>query len=144
MKKVICVFALCASAAGQTLISPAYSSARVQSLTVAIARTEGFYSKNSKPGRLHNPGDLKHGGQYIRYRNDADGFAALRAQLLRIVQGTSRAYTLDMSIRQMARRYATAAAWPRNVARILHTSETTTLRAWLCGGDLDQPPVLEF
>jgi hypothetical protein len=144
LKSTIVWLLLCVAASAQVLITPAFSSQRVDALAVAIARTEGFYAGRTKPARLHNPGDLKHNGQYIRYRNDADGFAALRAQLVRIVQGQSRAYSLDMSIRQMARHYATSALWPRNVARVLGISETTTLRAWLCNGDLDIPPVLGF
>jgi len=111
---------------------------------VAIARTEGFYAHKSKPARLHNPGDLKANGQYIRYRNDADGFAALREQLIKILNGQSRAYRLDMSLRQMARLYATSPLWPKNVAKILGVPENVSLRTYLCGGDVDMPPALQF
>lgn len=144
MKSSLTVMLLCMAASAQTLVSPAYNSERVDALAHAIARTEGFYAHGSKPARLHNPGDLKRAGNYIKFANDATGFAALRAQIVKILNGQSHAYRLDMSIRQMARLYATSPLWPKNVAKILGVPQTASLRSYLCGGNLDAPPVLVF
>lgn len=144
MKSTVMMFVLCVAASAQVLVAPAYSSARVDQLANAIARSEGFYAKGSKPARMHNPGDLKTDGNYRRFRTDKDGFAALTGQIERIIQGRSKAYVLDMTIRQMARKYASSPTWPKNVAKILGVDERTTLRAWLCNGALDTAPVLQF
>ena len=144
MKSSLVVIVLCAAAHAQTLLAPAYSSSRVDALARAIAKTEGFYAHGSKPARLHNPGDLKRNGKYIKFASDAAGFTALRGQLIKILNGQSRAYRLDMSIRQMARLYATSPLWPKNVTKILGVPENVSLRAYLCGGDVDVAPVLQF
>lgn len=145
MKSTVAVFVLCLAASAQVLVAPAYSTARVDALANAIARTEGFYARGSKPARMHNPGDLKQNGQYRRFRTDKDGFAALTSQIVRVIEGRSQAYTLDMSIRQVARKYASSPLWPRNVAAILGVDERTTLRSWLCNGSIiDVGPQFQF
>lgn len=144
MKSTVMMFILCVAASAQVLVAPAYSSSRVDQLANAVARAEGFYVKGSKPARMHNPGDLKTDGNYRHFRTDKAGFEALTGQIVRVIEGRSKAYTLNMSIRQMARKYASSPTWPKNVAKILGVPETTTLRAWLCAGELDTPPQIEF
>jgi hypothetical protein len=139
------LFLLCTAASAQTLASPAYSTARVDQLAHAIGSSEGFYQRGTKPARLHNPGDIRGAdGHYKVFASDADGFAALRAQIVRVITGNSKHYNLDMSIKRVGMRYAGAAIWSKNVARKLGVPESATLRSYLCGGDLDQPPVLVF
>jgi hypothetical protein len=120
-------------------------------LATAIARAEGFgASKKNIPTRYHNPGDIrasrgvhypgqaglnKHG--YVIFRDDKAGWAALEDQLNRIVTGESRFYTVNDSLQQMARKYATSRTWVRNVAHILGVTPGTSL--WQI---LDVPPVV--
>src|ERR1035437_2316224 len=69
---------------------PSLASDRLQDLSHAIARAEGFYTRRTIPNRLHNPGDLRtvrgyrYPGQigtsrrgYAIFRGDREGFAAL-------------------------------------------------------------------
>jgi hypothetical protein len=107
------------------------ASDRVQDLTRAIARAEGFYVKGTLPNRNHNPGDLRavrvrFSGQigtdrrgYAIFRNDRAGFAALTHQLEKIMAGESRNYTVNMTIKQLGRKYAESSVWARTVSRIL-------------------------
>lgn len=120
--------------------TPTYSTARVQQLAAAIGHAEGFGKAKAKPTRNHNPGDLKTLGKYRVFRTDAEGWAALQAQIVRVLLGHSRAYTLETSINLMGRRYAGSPLWARNVAKRLGVPGTTTLRDYLCNGDLDVPP----
>lgn len=136
-----------ATAHGQQAVSiavPAYSTARVDALMHAIGDAEGFGVKGAKPTRLNNPGDLKQVDTYIHFRTKAEGWAALRAQLVRIIAGQSKHYTLDMTIQQMGVRYAGSRVWARNVARSLNVSPSTKLADFLCNGDLDVPPQVQF
>ena len=143
-------------APAQTVTRPAYSSARLNSLTVAIGTAEGFGLKGALPTRYHNPGDLKGRpdmfgavragkGGHLVFKNDAAGKAALQLQLGLVLTGRSKHYTLDMTLEQMARRYAKNwRNWSRYVARMLGVSPKVTLRDYLCEGDVDVPPEVSF
>jgi hypothetical protein len=116
---------LCGTASAQAVPE------RVDALSLAIGKAEGFAVHGSKPARNHNPGDLVAHSHYRVFRTDAEGYEALRDQLYKIAEGKSKVYTLDMTIRRMGKRYAGSPAWSRNIARTLHISEDTTLSAWL-------------
>ena len=108
----------------------------------AIAAAEGFGVPNAIPTRYHNPGDIKFvagykypgqigigKGGHVIFRNDAAGWAALNHQVHKILDGTSRHYNLDMTLRQIGKKYAENwRVWSNYVARELHCPPTTTLR----------------
>lgn len=111
-----------------------------QALARAIARAEGFYAPGSKPQRFHNPGDIRasrgvhYDGQistdrqgYVIFRRDADGWAALEDQIQRILDGSSRFYSVNNTLRQLAKRYATSPTWAKNVASALRCEPTAPL-----------------
>ncbi len=118
---------------------------RVQEFAQAVAKAEGFGIKGTVPTRYHNPGDFRilkghsmpgqvgrnqHG--YVIFKNDAAGWAALENQINLVLQGRSKAYTADMPITKIAKRYATGwQLWSKNVAKNLHVSPNTTLRAFV-------------
>lgn len=109
----------------------------------AIARTEGFYHRGTLPNRLHNPGDLRssrrdvYPGQvglrrgYVVFSSDRWGWAALYAQIQRVIDGASTKYTLDMTFAHIARVYAASPQWPRTLCKILNISPQLTLREYL-------------
>jgi len=114
---------------------------RIDLFVHAIARAEGFYQYGSIPNRCHNPGDLKGTrfpgevglcrGGHARFRNDAAGWAALRHQIEKSLAGESTFYRQDMTLAQVARRYAAnSALWARNVARNLGVTPSTTLQEY--------------
>lgn len=129
---------------------PAYPADRVEGLAKAIAHAEGFYQRGTIPARYHNPGDIKAvpgvkypgqvrigKGQHIVFRTDADGWAALRHQIDVILRGQSAHYTLDMTLNQVSRRYAANwRNWARYVGHVLGVPPSTTLRDYLCGGEI--------
>lgn len=147
VREIFIIFAMmlfiAACAHGQQVV-PGYSSHRVDALAQAIGRAEGFGLRGAKPTRLHNPGDLRQYGVYRHFRTDAEGWAALRAQVVRVLAGESRQYRLDMTIAQMGRRYAGSPLWAANVAKYLRVPGSTTLEEFLCNGDLDVPPVVVY
>lgn len=125
MKTLLTVLLLAANAWG-------FAPSRTQTLANAIARAEGFYVKGSLPNRLHNPGDIRahrnehYPGQvgltrngYVVFRNNAAGWTALRHQIAKIAEGTSKHYNVNMTLRQLGKRYATSPTWVRNVSRSL-------------------------
>lgn len=140
---LITVASLARRASAQESVMPSRDvfSEGIRDFAVAIATAEGFYIRGTIPQRLNNPGDLKassvpsigkdaHG--HLEFRSAADGWLALHRQLQLIVEGRSRVYTLDMTIAQMAARYAEgSAAWSANVTRVLGVPATTKLRALL-------------
>lgn len=161
MKRTIIALTLLAAAAlapaqEVTVVTPAYSSDRLARLSVAIGAAEGFGMQGALPTRYHNPGDLKGRpemwgairtgkGGHLVFRTDADGEAALRRQLMLVLQGRSKVYTLDMTLDRVARRYAANSNnWARYVSKVLGVPSRTTLRDFLCTGELDNPPVLHF
>src|SRR5689334_12326849 len=87
----------------------------------AIAKEEGFFVPNSVPQRAHNPGDLTdegdvgfgtvetkgpHGAKITIYGTDADGWAALYRKVRRMLSGASHTYTLDMTVMEVALKWA--------------------------------------
>jgi hypothetical protein len=121
-----------------------------QKLAHAIAKAEGFGARNSKPTRLHNPGDIRarrgnaYPGQvgvdkqgYAIFKTDRAGWAALDAQIDKIVTGASRFYSVNSTLRQLGRGYATSSIWARNVAKNLGVTADTSLF-----DILDVPPVI--
>ena len=118
-----------------------YSSS-IRRMAEAIAYAEGFYAAGTPiPKRLNNPGDLKRSSVpnvgtdaagHLEFATIADGWEALHRQLQLIVDGRSRVYTLDMTIAQMAAKYAEGSTqWAANVSRRLGVGDSTTLRAVL-------------
>jgi len=119
-------------------------------LARAIAKAEGFGVLGSKPSRLHNPGDIRsrkqhaYPGQigldrqgYVIFKNDRAGWAALEGQIDRIAAGDSKFYSANMTLRQLARRYATSPTWVKNVAKNLGVTPNASLFEIL-----DVPPVI--
>lgn len=144
MKPLLCILWVSIFAHSQTVTVPTYSSQRVDALVHAIAHAEGFGIPHALPTRCHNPGDLKSHAHYRYFRTDAAGFQALTGQIVLIIEGRSRNYTLDMTIKQLARKYASSARWAKNVSTSLGVPKTTTLRTWLCNGNVDVPPQIKF
>lgn len=90
------------------LASAAVRADDVDDLSEVIARLEGWGRAGSLVRRLHNPGALAYARQrhanaadqgYARFRNDADGWAALRRDLAKKIR---RGLTID----QIARRWS--------------------------------------
>lgn len=125
-------------------VVPTYSSQRVDALVKAVGRAEGFGVPGAKPTRFRNPGDLKQDGHYRHFPTAQAGFTALTGQIVRIIEGRSKAYTLRTTIKQMGDRYAGSPRWAANVSKMLNVPASTTLGQFLCGGDLDVPPVVQF
>jgi len=138
VRLLVVIVILAASALGQT-----------QTLAAAIAKAEGFYQVGSLPRRLHNPGDLKGccyfrqvgnaKGGWAKFRNDADGWAALNRQLEKIVLGESRCYSVNMTLREMGRKYAGSRRWSDNISHNLGVTPETALFEIL-----NVPPVVEI
>ena len=108
----------------------------------AIARAEGFHVPDSVPARAHNPGDLTDdgdiglgviqtsgpaGAKITIYATDEDGWNALYAKVRRILNGASHVYTLDLTIMEMALKYAGSTDWAFNVAKSLGVDTRMTL-----------------
>lgn len=116
---------------------------QVSTLAQAIARTEGFYVKGTLPNRLHNPGDIRstrrdaYPGQvglnknhYVVFRSDRWGWAALEAQIQKVVDGTSSIYTQEMTFAQIAKRYASSPQWPKTLCKIIGVTPATTFQEY--------------
>ena len=102
----------------------------------AIARAEGFGVPKAIPTTCHNPGDVKvvRGWQYpgqvgvckgghVRFRNDTYGWAALRHQVEKMTDGTSRVYRPSMTFREVARLYAgNSKPWVRIITTMLEVT----------------------
>ena len=119
-------------------------------LLEAIAKAEGFGVRGTLPTRYHNPGDIraskgvhypgqvginKHG--YVIFKNDAAGWAAMQNQLDKILNGESKFYSVNMTLRQLAKKYATSPIWVKNVAKNLNVTPNMTLAEIL-----DVPPAV--
>src|SRR5579859_5530391 len=106
------------------------SADRVDKLAYAISRAEGFGLRGTIPTRYHNPGDIKvvrgvrfpgqrgiGKGGHVIFRTDVDGWAALKNQIVKMANGNSSFYNPDMTIMQVARKYATNhRPWAKRVA----------------------------
>lgn len=118
----------------------------IDAFSDAIAYAEGFYVAGSRPARNNNPGDLTQAlgagavvgmdGPFVVYASAADGWADLKLQVQKMLDGTSRYYNASMSILEIAERYTAtqAAEWAANVAGRLGVSVDSTLNALI--GDL--------
>jgi hypothetical protein len=114
----------------------------VDDVAHAIAKTEGFRVAGTLPSRLHNPGDIRsrlphaYAGQvglyhgYVVFKNDKFGWAALHAQIQRVIDGTSRQYDQSMTFGQIARVYAADPKWGKTVCKILKISPATTFQEY--------------
>ena len=133
MKTIITLVLLTASVVAHALTP-------TQKLAHAIAKAEGFGARNAKPTRLHNPGDIRalrgnaYSGQigvdrqgYAIFKTDRAGWSALEAQIDKIVAGVSRFYSVNSTLRQLGRGYATSSIWARNVAKNLGVTPDTSL-----------------
>jgi len=120
-------------------------SEKVDALAHAIGKAEGFGVKGAVPTRYHNPGDIRtfkkgvrYPGQigvnrqgYVIFKNDAAGFAALRSNLTKMAAGESKYYGRNMTIKSVAKLYATKwRTWSKNVSHNLGVEPSTTLKAY--------------
>lgn len=115
----------------------------VHKMADAIARTEGFYQRGTIPNRYHNPGDIRsrlphaYVGQvglnrsgYVIFRSDKYGWAALHAQIQRVIDATSSQYDQSMTFGEIARVYATDPRWKKSVCKILKITPATTFQEY--------------
>lgn len=129
---------------------------RVDQLAKAIAKAEGFGPKRNLPTRYHNPGDLKTTrafrwdgqkgigkGGHVIFKSDAEGWTALKQQILKAASGRSKAYNPRMTFQQIGKKYAgNWRTWSKNVAKNLGVPPTTTLRAYLAPVEPVAPTVV--
>jgi len=114
-------------------------SAKVGRLAQAIARTEGYCQVGTLPNRYHNPGDIrsrsKHAyeGQvglnrsgYVIFKSDQFGWAALYAQIRKVLDDDSAYYNREMTFAEIARVYASSPQWPKTLCKILKISPRLT------------------
>jgi len=119
----------------------AVDSEKVNSFAHGVALAEGFHVPHSLPARNHNPGDIKKGDRYIHFRNDAEGWAALRTQVTKLAAGQSKHYRLSMTINQVSKIYAGDYRWGKIVAKSLGVPPTTTLKAYFAHEEPVAPTV---
>jgi hypothetical protein len=127
----------------------------VKRFAEAVARAEGFFVPDSVPARIHNPCDLSdegdvgcgvfqtsgpNGAALTIYATDEDGWNAAYRKFRRMLDGASHVYTLDMTLLEVALKYAGSAAWGQNVANALGVDTQTTL-AELAAANLDKQDV---
>jgi hypothetical protein len=75
----------------------------------------------------------------VIFRTDADGWTALEHEIDRVVAGESRFYTVNSTLKEFGRKYATSPIWVRNVAKMLGVEVSTPLFIIL-----DTPPVVDL
>jgi hypothetical protein len=123
----------------QTIVTQ-YSTG-VRSFAQAIARAEGFGIVGSLPTTANNPGSLTDptGSIFglptlgteslVQFPTPASGWDALYRQLQLIADGQSAVYTIDLTIAQMAQRYAPndPTTWAGNVAAFAGYTPDTPL-----------------
>ena len=119
--------------------SDVFNSSVIDRIARAIARAEGFYVKNSRASRNHNPGNLtmdltgKSIGKdatFVRYATDEDGFENLRKQIWKF-WGGSNYYNPSMTISEVSRVWTATvneqAAWASTVANDLGVTTDTQI-----------------
>ena len=131
---------------------------KVDAFAHAIARAEGFGLRGAIPTRYHNPGDMKSRpgftklpgqksigkGGHIVFKNDAAGWAALKDQIAKMLDGRSRHFNPNMSIKQVAKHYAANwHPWVKIVTKELGVSPDTTLATYFKSEEI-KPPVIVF
>lgn len=115
----------------------------VHDVANAIARTEGYYVKGSKPNRYRNPGDIRrfHGAAYpgevardrfgyVRFKSAKAGWAALESNLQRIVDGSSSQYDQSMTFGEIAKIYAADPRWGKTFCKILRVTPAMTFQEY--------------
>jgi hypothetical protein len=117
-------------------------------LARAIAAAEGYGARGALPTRYHNPGDIKACGHHLRigkgghviFRTEAEGWDALIHQIDKMVDGSSHYYNQDMTIQQIAKRYAgNYRVWAKNVCRMVGCTPNDTL-----ADVLGLPPIVRY
>lgn len=135
------------------LVGTCWAQNKTVEFSHAIARAEGFYQAGTLPARYHNPGDLKvragekYPGQvgvgkagHVIFRNNQCGWWALYHQVDKIMTGDSRFYTPQMTLTDVAHRYAgNWRRWAQNVAHNLGVPPSTTLQEFF-----DRPPQVTY
>jgi hypothetical protein len=124
-------------------------STAIQLFAEGIALAEGFYVVGSRAARNHNPGNLTlditgtgigMDGMFIVYDNDNDGWEALYKQVEMILTNTSGIYNSQMTLRQIAEKYASTSTpnerlnWAINVASKLGIDINTPVSTLLTTG----------
>jgi hypothetical protein len=118
---------------------------KMDALAKAIAKAEGFGRKGKIPTRYHNAGDLKAvrgfkyegqvgigKGRHVIFATDADGWKALNRQIEMIAEGLSQHYSVDMTLQQMAKKYAgNWRVFAKNLSHSLGVPQSTTLAEYL-------------
>ncbi len=150
---LLIVLALGSIASAQTV-----DKQKVSEFATAVARAEGFGVKNAIPTRYHNPGNIRstrnghhYAGQvglnrcgYVIFKSDAYGWKALNDQLELMASGQSAHYGTDMTITQVAKRYATGwRVWSKNVAHQLGVEPNTKLNEFFAVAPEPEVPVLD-
>jgi hypothetical protein len=120
------------------LISPGL----IDRFAEAIAEAEGFNKPGSVPQRANNPLDITdegdighgvirtggpHGAPITIYATAADGWAAGKRKLRRMLSGASEVYPLSLTLDQVAYKYCGDPTWAVNVAQRLGVDPSTTL-----------------
>ena len=115
---------------------------KLDSFSKAVAHAEGFGVKHAIPTRYHNPGDLKTipsaaklpgqkavgKGGHVVFKSDAAGWDALKDQIAKMVDGRSKHFNPNMTLTQVAKRYAgNWRPWVKIVSRELGVTPSTTL-----------------
>jgi hypothetical protein len=128
---------------------------KVSEFATAVARAEGFGVKHAIPTRYHNPGNIRstrtghhYAGQvglnrcgYVIFKSDAYGWQALQEQLELMASGQSAHYGTDMTITQVAKRYATGwRTWSKNVAKQLGVEPNTKLSEFFAATEVPEAP----
>jgi hypothetical protein len=76
----------------------------------------------------------------VIFKSDTAGWNALYHQIDKALSGDSKYYRQDMTLREVAKRYAAnSTRWARNVARQLHVTPDTTLEEFF-----DIPPRINY
>lgn len=130
---------------------------KVGEFATAVAHAEGFGVKHAIPTRYHNPGDIKSlptaaklpgqkslgKGGHVVFRTDAAGWDALTDQITKMVDGRSKHFNADMTIAQVAKRYAgNWRPWVKIVSRELGVEPNTKLCDLLLEKEVDAPPTV--
>ena len=148
-----------------SLVLPVLSAAqtvdqqKVSDFATAVAHAEGFGVRQAIPTRYHNPGDIKTiqsaaklpgqkaigKGGHVVFKNDAAGWAALTDQITKMVDGRSHHFNADMTVTQVARKYAgNWRPWVKIVTRELDITPTTRLRDLLFAHEQEPPVIAVF
>ena len=125
----------------------------VKRFAEAVARAEGYGVPDSVPTQAKNPGDLSDdgdigngviqtsgpfGAKITVYATDEDGWAALYKKVRRMLEGRSKTYPQDLTLMEVALKYAGSPLWAANVARSLGVDTRATLAEIAAKGQVQQ------